>query len=168
LRLDAAKRLLLTTSLSVTDICFEVGYSSLGSFTTRFTQLVGLPPHQLRQVAQDFTMPSLESLHDSNTYTFCHVPSFGGCFFGRISAPGAFKGPIFVGLFPKLDSPGGPLLEELNLQDLSPPGRVAGRSSFLSHLPLPAYPLCRKKDRILSPYSIDEINGLHQAGFFVM
>src|SRR6266849_7733545 len=40
LRLDAAKRLLLTTSMRVTDICFEVGYSSLGSFTTSFTELV--------------------------------------------------------------------------------------------------------------------------------
>src|ERR1700760_4201675 len=42
LRLSTAKRLLLTTSLSVTDVCFEVGYNSLGTFTTRFTQLVGL------------------------------------------------------------------------------------------------------------------------------
>src|SRR5438309_1587588 len=62
LRLDAAKRLLLTTSLSVTDICFEVGYLSPSSFTTRFTQLVGLPPRQLRQVAGDYTMPCPESL----------------------------------------------------------------------------------------------------------
>ena len=101
LRMDAAKRLLLTTSLSVTDICFEVGYTSLGSFTTRFTQLVGMPPRQLRQVAEGFAMPSLDSLHDSNSYTFCHVPSLGGCFFGRVSAPSNFAGLIFVGLFPK-------------------------------------------------------------------
>ena len=33
LRLQEAKRLLLTTGLSVTDVCFEVGYSSLGTFT---------------------------------------------------------------------------------------------------------------------------------------
>src|SRR5260221_10074100 len=38
LRFQAARRLLLTTSLSVTDICFEVGYTSIGSFTSRFTQ----------------------------------------------------------------------------------------------------------------------------------
>src|ERR1044072_9466305 len=44
LRLQAAKRLLLTTSLSVIDVSFEAGYNSLGSFTTRFTQLVGMPP----------------------------------------------------------------------------------------------------------------------------
>ena len=39
LRLEEAKRLLLTTDRSVTDICFDVGYNSLGTFTTRFTQL---------------------------------------------------------------------------------------------------------------------------------
>src|SRR5260221_7886984 len=38
LRFQAARRLLLTTPLSVTDICFEVGYTSTGSFTSRFTQ----------------------------------------------------------------------------------------------------------------------------------
>jgi transcriptional regulator GlxA family with amidase domain len=42
LRLEAAKRLLLTSERSVTEICFEVGYNSLGTFTTRFNQLVGL------------------------------------------------------------------------------------------------------------------------------
>lgn len=126
LRLDAAKRLLLTTSLSVTDICFEVGYTSLGSFTTRFTQLVGMPPRQLRQVAQDFAMPSLESLNDSNSYTFCSMPSCGGCFFGRVSAPDAFKGLIFVGLFPKPIPQGRPVCSTL----LSSPGRY-----FMKSLP---------------------------------
>src|SRR6266496_1703911 len=51
LRLDMAKRLLLTTSLSVTEICFEVGYIGLGSFTTRFTQQIGIPPRHLRRLA---------------------------------------------------------------------------------------------------------------------
>ncbi len=124
LRLDAAKRLLLTTSLSVTDICFEVGYTSLGSFTTRFTQLVGMPPRQLRQLAEDFAMPSLDSLHDSNSYAFCHVPSFGGCFFGRVSAPSNFAGPIFVGLFPKPIPQGRPACYTL----LHAPGRYLMKS----------------------------------------
>src|SRR6266705_3561585 len=54
LRFQAARRLLLTTSLSVTDICFEVVYNSVGSFTSRFTQLVGLSPRLLRQRAHAF------------------------------------------------------------------------------------------------------------------
>src|SRR5579872_1710680 len=54
LRLQAARHLLVTTSLRVTDICFEVGYSSPGSFTSRFTHLVGLSPRLLRQRASAF------------------------------------------------------------------------------------------------------------------
>src|SRR5260370_39180734 len=54
LRFQMARRLLLTTPLSVTDICFEVGYTSTGSFTSRFTQLVGLSPRLLRQRAHEF------------------------------------------------------------------------------------------------------------------
>ncbi|HEU0001041.1 MAG TPA: AraC family transcriptional regulator, partial [Ktedonobacteraceae bacterium] len=54
LRFQAARHLLLTTSLSVTDICFEVGYTSIGSFTSRFTHLVGLSPRLLRQRAHAF------------------------------------------------------------------------------------------------------------------
>lgn len=48
LRLERAKQLLLTTDLSVAEICFEVGYNSLGTFTTRFTRLVGLSPGRVR------------------------------------------------------------------------------------------------------------------------
>jgi AraC family transcriptional regulator len=100
LRLEEAKRLLLTTSLSVTEVCFELGYTSLGSFTTRFTLLVGVPPRLLRRRAEDFTMPSPESLRDSNTHMFC-CSHYRGCFFGRVSAPAIFTGLIFIGLFPK-------------------------------------------------------------------
>src|SRR5437868_12228568 len=44
LRLQAARRLLLTTPLSVTESCFEVGYTSIGSFASRFPHLVGMSP----------------------------------------------------------------------------------------------------------------------------
>src|SRR4051794_36729248 len=44
LRIAAAKRLLTTTDLSVTEVCFELGYQSLGTFTTHFHQLVGISP----------------------------------------------------------------------------------------------------------------------------
>jgi AraC family transcriptional regulator len=100
LRLAAAKRLLLTTSLSVTDICFEVGYASLGSFITRFTQLVGLPPRHLRQAAEHFVLPAPESLVNQCTHTSCFSP-FRNRLLGQISVTGTFTGIIFVGLFPK-------------------------------------------------------------------
>jgi AraC family transcriptional regulator len=50
-RLQEAKRLLVTTSLNVADISARVGYSSTGSFTRRFTESVGLSPTQYRKLS---------------------------------------------------------------------------------------------------------------------
>jgi len=43
-RLDLAKRLLAGGEMSVTDVCFEVGYSSLGSFSLKFRARMGRSP----------------------------------------------------------------------------------------------------------------------------
>ena len=43
-RLDRAKRLLAIGGHSVTDVCFEVGFESLGSFSDLFTRRVGTSP----------------------------------------------------------------------------------------------------------------------------
>jgi AraC-like DNA-binding protein len=43
-RVERAMALLRRGDLSVTEVCFEVGCASLGTFTTRFTELVGMPP----------------------------------------------------------------------------------------------------------------------------
>jgi AraC-like DNA-binding protein len=50
LKLADAKRLLLTTDMPVAEVCFAVGYRALGTFTSRFTRLVGVPPRQLRRL----------------------------------------------------------------------------------------------------------------------
>jgi transcriptional regulator GlxA family with amidase domain len=50
-RIERAMMLLRRGDLSVTDVCFEVGCSSLGTFSTRFTELVGESPSTYR--AQD-------------------------------------------------------------------------------------------------------------------
>ncbi|HWJ66767.1 MAG TPA: helix-turn-helix transcriptional regulator [Nocardioides sp.] len=47
-RIERAMALLRRGDLSVTDVCFEVGFSSLGTFSTRFTELVGVPPSAYR------------------------------------------------------------------------------------------------------------------------
>jgi AraC family transcriptional regulator len=101
LRLNAAKRLLLTTSLSVTDVCFDLGYTSLGTFTTRFTHLIGLAPLQLRRLAEEGALPSLKLLDErANKAPRLAVVRRSGVS-GSISVPGPFTGLIFVGLFPK-------------------------------------------------------------------
>lgn len=48
-RIERAMALLRRGDLTVTEICFEVGCSSLGTFTTRFTELVGVPPTTYRR-----------------------------------------------------------------------------------------------------------------------
>jgi AraC-like DNA-binding protein len=52
--------LLRRGDLSVTEVCFEVGCSSLGTFSSRFTELVGMPPSSYRRSAGRATvgMPS--------------------------------------------------------------------------------------------------------------
>src|SRR5436305_13305219 len=87
LRLESARRLLLTTRLSVTDVCLEVGYSSLGTFVRRFTDLTGLSPRNLRRLARSpiYPEPAPEPcpLHTG-------IP-------GRVAGPADFKGATFVG-----------------------------------------------------------------------
>jgi AraC-like DNA-binding protein len=47
-RIERAMALLRRGDLSVTEVCFEVGGSSLGTFSTRFTELVGMSPSAYR------------------------------------------------------------------------------------------------------------------------
>jgi len=48
-RIERALALLRRGDLSVTEVCFVVGCSSLGTFSTRFTELVGVPPSAYRR-----------------------------------------------------------------------------------------------------------------------
>ena len=50
-RIERAMALLRAGDLSVTEVCFAVGCSSLGTFSTRFTELVGVPPSVYRREA---------------------------------------------------------------------------------------------------------------------
>lgn len=59
-RIERAMALLRRGDRSVTEVCFEVGCSSLGTFSTRFTELVGMSPSAYRRQEADATdgMPS--------------------------------------------------------------------------------------------------------------
>lgn len=52
-RIYQAKRLLATTTLSVTDISMAVGFNSLGSFTNHFTDSVGASPSRFRRISTE-------------------------------------------------------------------------------------------------------------------
>jgi AraC family transcriptional regulator len=147
LRFQAARHLLLTTSLSVTDICFEVGYTGLGSFTSRFTHLVGLSPRQLRQRARVFEPPPLKhtELHPPtpSSIPLKHVLP------GRISAPATFQGTIYLGLFP------GPIPQRrpLRCTTLSLPGLYFFQNipDGVYHLRAAAFPLATDLPSSLLP-----------------
>jgi AraC-like DNA-binding protein len=48
-RIERAQDLLRATNLTVTEVCFAVGFSSLGSFSSRFRDLVGETPSEFQQ-----------------------------------------------------------------------------------------------------------------------
>jgi hypothetical protein len=98
MRLDEAKRLLLNTNLSITDICFEVGYNSLSTFTRRFTQRVGLGPREFRYLAERITPASVESLC-AHYAELTGRASLNPSVEGFVDFPEPGEGPIFVGLF---------------------------------------------------------------------
>jgi transcriptional regulator GlxA family with amidase domain len=54
-RIERAMALLRLGDLSVTEVCFAVGCASLGTFSTRFTELVGMPPSAYRDRAAGAT-----------------------------------------------------------------------------------------------------------------
>ena len=110
LRLETAKRLLLTTDISVTDVCFDVGYNSLGTFIRRFTGLVGLSPSRFRSLArhasESLSVPTAAQLEMTAAATAATIS-------GRITAPEWFAGAIFVGLFTTPIPQGAPMFGTL-------------------------------------------------------
>jgi len=147
LRFQAARRLLLTTSLSVTDICFEVGYNSVGSFTSRFTQLVGLPPRLLRQRAHTFE-PLLREPARHGLTVSSGLP-VKNALRGWISAPATFRGTIYVGLFASPIPQGAPV----RCTRLSSSGTylLPGIADGIYHLRAAAFPLASDLQSSLLP-----------------
>jgi hypothetical protein len=136
LRLEQAKRLLVSTSLNVADISMLVGYNSVGTFSSRFTRSVGLSPTTYRRLG-GFT-PRLPTGTAPDTDTPPAGPGAGpgagadparvgrGVVSGHIwSRPASRPSPVFVGLFPSripegrparcaiLDAPGPYLLDRV-------------------------------------------------------
>jgi AraC-like DNA-binding protein len=122
LRFQRAKELVLTTDASITDICFEVGFSSLGTFSSRFKQLVGANPAQLR------CLPELIDALPREQCADVHVdPAAGGALVsGTVWAPKPVDGMVYIGLFPAAIAQCAPVRGT----------RIAGAGSFV----LPAVP----------------------------
>lgn len=97
LRLERAKRLLAQTQQKVIDICYGVGYNSVGTFTRRFTGLLGISPKAFRELAQSPVEPIYE--YPNATGAADDRSPSGHSISGHVTAPARFHGLIFVGLF---------------------------------------------------------------------
>ncbi|QKW37592.1 helix-turn-helix transcriptional regulator [Actinomadura sp. NAK00032] len=96
-RLQEAKRLLLTSSLNVADISAQVGYSSTGTFTRRFTKSVGLSPTEYRRLTrQGWSVPSTAR---AGCRPRAAGVGQGAAVAGRAHAEGELHSKIYVGVF---------------------------------------------------------------------
>jgi AraC-like DNA-binding protein len=92
MRLEEAKRLLVTTSLTVADISHRVGYNSVGTFSSRFRHSVGVSPTTYRQLGGNPAELPADLSPEAETK---------GVVRGNVVAPPASAPKlIFVGLFP--------------------------------------------------------------------
>lgn len=114
LRLQRAKELLLQTDLPVRDIGMEIGQQSLGTFTTRFTEKVGLTPGEFRKsvmhVSTQFNMlQTLAEWPASEDDSPLAERKETARIEGTVKAVEPFEGTILIGLFPKPIPEGLPL-----------------------------------------------------------
>jgi AraC-like DNA-binding protein len=113
LRVEAATRMLLDTDNSVTEICLDVGYTSLGTFIRMFSHLLGISPMRLRTLRRSPSRNLLKQLQKESASAPCRPwPSVSG----RVQAPISFSGPIFTGLFPTPIPEGTPVACAINMQ----------------------------------------------------
>jgi AraC family transcriptional regulator len=92
LRIEEAKRLLRSTSLTVADISHQVGYNSVGTFSTRFHTSVGMSPREYRR--GDAVEPALKAGPSEPGVGTTRVS-------GHVVRPNSeWCGPVFLGVFP--------------------------------------------------------------------
>lgn len=100
LRIDLAKRLLLTTEPPVTEVCLESGYEGLGTFTSRFGRLIGVSPSRLRRLPE-LAAPVVEGLAGRfEPQPRWDLPVGMTGVWGRVVGPAPSGSLVFVGLFP--------------------------------------------------------------------
>ena len=104
LRFHRARELLLTTTASITEICGEVGYRSLGTFSDRFRELVGVSPSALRELPD-----RIADVPPSTLAALGERPAPGGCRFRVMVPEVAAQRFTYVGLFPDGQASGPPV-----------------------------------------------------------
>lgn len=150
LRLQRAKELLLRTPLPVRDVGLAVGQQSLGTFTTRFTERVGVTPAEFRRQALhtdrqllDLQMPDIWKMPLPVLGHHARVE-------GMVRAEVPFRGVIFLGLFARPIPEGVPLYGTL-ASGLGP-FSLSGVKPGLYYLMATAVPWDTQASDILLPH----------------
>ena len=97
LRIQRAKELLLNSGAAITDVCLQVGYNSLGTFSNTFSQLVGLSPQEFRSMPKRLTAKQFATA--IWRYLASRKKISGPTIEGVVEGPRQPKGFIFVGTF---------------------------------------------------------------------
>ena len=97
LRVQRAKELLLNPQISITDVCIQVGYTSLGTFSTSFRTLVGISPLKFQSMPKRFTAKDFALAVRRFLAARRAVPE--PVLEGMVEAPPRRHGFIFVGAF---------------------------------------------------------------------
>src|SRR2546425_11504786 len=97
LRMQRAKELLLRPEASITEVCMDVGYASLGTFSKTFSSLVGISPQAFRAMPKRLTLGQFAKAVWRFLATDRKIS--GQALDGRIEGPSRPRGFIFVGAF---------------------------------------------------------------------
>ena len=99
LRIQRAKEMLLKSDAAITEVCMEVGYNSLGTFSRTFTELVGVPPQEFRALPKWLTAAQFAAA--IWRYLAQRKRISGPAIEGVVEGPSRLKGFTFVGTFPR-------------------------------------------------------------------
>jgi AraC family transcriptional regulator len=99
LRIQRAKELLLKSETTITNVCLDVGYNSLGTFSKTFSELVGLSPQEFRAMPKRLTAKQFATAIWSYLAARKHIS--GPTIEGVVEGPNRPKGFVFVGTFTK-------------------------------------------------------------------
>jgi AraC family transcriptional regulator len=97
LRMQQAKELLLRSDLTITEVCMEVGYASLGSFSKTFSFLVGVSPQQFRAMPK--RLDAMQFAATVFRFLASKRKEKGPQIEGIIEGPSRPRGFTFVGAF---------------------------------------------------------------------
>lgn len=97
LRIQRAKELLLNTHAAITDVCLEVGYNSLGTFSKTFNELVGVSPQEFRALPKRLTAAQFATA--IWRYLAARKKISGPVVEGVVEGPARARGFTFVGTF---------------------------------------------------------------------